>query len=34
MTLTGGDLVIPDVAKLAALAGFDDDYLHRRIRAA
>ena len=34
MTLSGGDLVIPDAAKLAALAGFDDDYLHRRIRAA
>jgi CRP-like cAMP-binding protein len=34
MTLIGGHLVIPDVAKLAVIAGFDDDYLHRRIRAA
>jgi CRP-like cAMP-binding protein len=31
MTLSGGDLVIADIAKLVAVAGFDDNYLHRRI---
>jgi CRP-like cAMP-binding protein len=34
MTLSGGDLVIADIAKLAVIAGFDDNYLHRRISAA
>jgi CRP-like cAMP-binding protein len=34
MTLIGGDLVIADIAKLAVVAGFDDNYLHRRIGAA
>jgi hypothetical protein len=34
MTLSGGSLVIADIAKLAAVAGFDDNYLHRRISAA
>ncbi len=34
MTLSGGSLVIADVAKLATVAGFDDNYLHRRISAA
>jgi CRP-like cAMP-binding protein len=34
MTLIGGNLVIADVAKLATVAGFDDNYLHRRISAA
>jgi CRP-like cAMP-binding protein len=34
MTLSGGALVIADVAKLATVAGFDDNYLHRRISAA
>ncbi len=33
MTLSGGDLVITDIGKLAAVAGFDDNYLHRRIGA-
>jgi CRP-like cAMP-binding protein len=33
MTLSGGTLVIADVAKLAHVAGFDDNYLHRRISA-
>lgn len=31
MTLTGGTLVIASIAELAAVAGFDDNYLHRRI---
>jgi CRP-like cAMP-binding protein len=31
MTLSGGSLVIADIGKLAAVAGFDDNYLHRRI---
>ncbi len=34
MTLSGGALVIADIAKLATVAGFDDNYLHRRISAA
>jgi len=33
MTLSGGDLIIADIAKLATVAGFDDNYLHRRILA-
>jgi hypothetical protein len=33
MTLSGGNLVINDIGKLAAVAGFDDNYLHRRIGA-
>jgi CRP-like cAMP-binding protein len=32
MSLTGGTLVISNIAALAAVAGFDDNYLHRRIR--
>ena len=32
MELTSGSLVIADVARLASVAGFDDTYLHRRIR--
>ena len=32
MELTAGSLIISDVAKLASLAGFDDNYLHRRLR--
>jgi CRP-like cAMP-binding protein len=32
MSLSGGSLVIADVAKLALVAGFDDKYLHRRLR--
>lgn len=31
MSLSGGTLVISDIAALAAVAGFDDNYLHRRI---
>jgi hypothetical protein len=31
MTLSGGSLVIADIAKLATVAGFDDNYLHRRL---
>jgi len=34
MTLIGGNLVIADVAKLAFVAGFDDNYLHRRLNVA
>lgn len=30
MTLSGGSLAIADIAALAAIAGFDDNYLHRR----
>jgi CRP-like cAMP-binding protein len=33
LTLSGGSLVIADVAKLAAVATFDDNYLHQRISA-
>jgi hypothetical protein len=32
MSLSRGSLVIADVAKLAIVAGFDDNYLHRRMR--
>jgi CRP-like cAMP-binding protein len=32
MELESGILVISDVTKLAAIAGFDDNYLHRRTR--
>ncbi len=32
MELTAGSLIISDVAKLANVAGFDDNYLHRRLR--
>jgi CRP-like cAMP-binding protein len=32
MSLSRGSLVIADVAKLALVAGFDDNYLHRRLR--
>jgi CRP-like cAMP-binding protein len=34
MELTAGSLIIADIAKLAAVAGFDDNYLHRRLRRA
>ncbi len=34
MTLIGGNLVISDIAKLTAVAGFDDNYLHRRLSVA
>jgi CRP-like cAMP-binding protein len=34
MTLSGGALVIADIAKLAAVAGFDDTYLHHRLSVA
>jgi CRP-like cAMP-binding protein len=33
MTLRSGRVVIADVAKLTAIAGFDDSYLHRRTTA-
>lgn len=34
MKLRQGSLVISDIAKLATVAGFDDSYLHRRLRKA
>ncbi len=34
MQLRGGALVIEDISRLAAVAGFDDNYLHRRLRRA
>jgi CRP-like cAMP-binding protein len=34
MILGGGNLVIADIAKLAVVAGFDDNYLHRRLSVA
>lgn len=34
MELRRGSLVIADIAKLATVAGFDDSYLHRRLRKA
>ncbi len=34
MELGAGVLVISDLAKLATIAGFDDNYLHRRLRRA
>jgi len=30
LTLSGGKLVITDIAKLVTVAGFDDHYLHQR----
>lgn len=32
MELAAGSLIITDVARLAQVAGFDDNYLHRRLR--
>jgi CRP-like cAMP-binding protein len=32
MSLSRGSLTIADVGKLAVVAGFDDNYLHRRLR--
>lgn len=32
MTLTNGNLVIEDPARLVRIAGFDENYLHRRLR--
>ena len=32
MRLEGGALIIADIVKLARIAGFDDNYLHRRLR--
>lgn len=32
MELAAGSLIISDAAKLASVAGFDDNYLHRRLR--
>jgi CRP-like cAMP-binding protein len=34
MSLTRGSLVLSDLAKLVQIAGFDDNYLHRRLRKA
>ncbi len=34
MTLTGGSLVIADIATLAAVGGFDGNYIHHRLSAA
>ena len=34
MTLSRGKLLIKDPAKLIKIAGFDENYLHRRLRAA
>lgn len=34
MELTSGTLIISDVGRLAEIAGFDDNYLHRRLRSA
>lgn len=31
MELTAGSLIVADVAELARVAGFDDNYLHRRV---
>ncbi len=33
MTLRNSRMVLADVAKLTAIAGFDDSYLHRRTTA-
>jgi hypothetical protein len=30
--LAAGSLIIADISKLAHVAGFDDKYLHRRLR--
>jgi hypothetical protein len=32
MELTSGSLIISDISRLANVAGFDDNYLHRRLR--
>jgi CRP-like cAMP-binding protein len=32
MELAAGSLIISDISKLAYVAGFDDNYLHRRLR--
>src|SRR3984893_11603712 len=32
MELAAGSLIIADISKLAHIAGFDDNYLHRRLR--
>ena len=32
MTLTRGNVLITDPAKLVRIAGFDENYLHRRLR--
>ncbi|MBC7799767.1 MAG: Crp/Fnr family transcriptional regulator [Gemmatimonadaceae bacterium] len=32
MELTAGSLIIADIDQLATVAGFDDNYLHRRLR--
>jgi CRP-like cAMP-binding protein len=32
MELTAGSLIIADISRLARVAGFDDNYLHRRLR--
>jgi CRP-like cAMP-binding protein len=32
MELTAGSLIISDISKLAYVAGFDENYLHRRLR--
>jgi CRP-like cAMP-binding protein len=34
MSLNRGSLVIADPRRLAVIAGFDDNYLHRRLRTA
>ncbi|MBC7769358.1 MAG: Crp/Fnr family transcriptional regulator [Phycisphaerales bacterium] len=34
MELTAGTLIIADICKLVSIAGFDDNYLHRRLRRA
>ena len=34
MDLTAGSLIIADISKLSHVAGFDDNYLHRRLRRA
>jgi hypothetical protein len=31
MSLSRGTMVIADIRKLALVAGFDDNYLHRRV---
>lgn len=32
MTLRRGSLLVTDAAKLVQIAGFDENYLHRRLR--
>ena len=34
MELRGGVLLVPDIDKLALVAGFDDEYLQRKLRRA